>query len=112
MPAKPQSELVQELQEQVANLKLTLAVQDSLISSSNLIRLVERMAIAEERITQNNNIKLETDRLAKQFILVEERVAEMQKFKDEARKQLWTFAFMAIGSVLTLLVNLAFTAFK
>lgn len=76
------TEMAHEAQKQIATLRAEFDIRQTVLEKLNLSELRERIAVLEDRVT------------------------ELKKSKEEADRRYWQFVVLFVGGILTLAINL------
>ncbi len=83
MAQRTNTDLIRDLQVEVANLRAELTSQKVLVDHIKFVEMRERLAV------------------------VEHTLAELKKQKEEADRRLWQFIVLFVGGLITLAINFA-----
>ena len=76
------------------------------IEKLELDRLQDRALILEEKVVELRKSKEESEKRFLQIVVLEEKVAVLQKAKEEGEKRHWQYVYLIAGSMLTLLCTI------
>ena len=81
MPSKTSSEMIREMQQEIAYLKSTVISLEKELEKANLNDVRQQLAVLEDRVN------------------------ELKRVKDESEKRQWQFVYIILGAIATLLVT-------
>lgn len=76
------------------------------LEKADLPSLKERIAVLDDRVTELKRMKDEFEKLAKTVAVQEDRVNKLEKKDEESGKRGWQLLYIVIGAVLALLSSL------
>lgn len=104
--AEPKSNPTQVAREALNRLDLLSKDVESLqteLEKADISTLKQRVAVIEEKVVELKKSKDEFDKLSRQAAVLEDRVNELKKANEESGKRGWQFVFIAAGAGLALL---------
>ena len=109
MANDPRSSPTQLAREALNRLDLLSKDVESLqaeLEKADLSTLKQRVAVIEEKVAELKKSKDEFDKLSRQSAVLEDRVNELKKANEESGKRGWQLLYIVIGAGLALLSSL------